>query len=88
MAWVFVINYVVAYCPEDRAIGAGLRIGKRRLWVVARVGIAFSLTPFLDRKPVACWTVEDVIAIGECGGHTMTANGGAEQVAESILFSL
>ena len=88
MVWVFVINYVVAHRPEDRAIGAGLGIGKRRLWVVARVGVAFSLTPFLDGQPVACWTVEDVIAIGECGGHTMAANGGAEKVAESILLSL
>lgn len=88
VVWVFVINYVVAYRPEDRAIGAGLGIGKRRLWVVARMGVAFSLTPFLDGQPVACWTIEDVIAIGECGGYTMTTNGGAEEVAESILFSL
>ena len=88
MVWVFVINYVVAYCPEDRAIGAGLGIWKRRLRIVARVGIAFSLTPFLDRKPVACRAIEDVIAISECGGYTMTANGGAEKVAESVLLSL
>ena len=88
MVWVFVINYVVAYCPEDRAIGAGRRIGKRRLRVVAWMGIAFSLTPFLDGQPVACWAVEDVIAIGEGGGYAMTTNGGAEKVAESILFSL
>lgn len=86
--WVFVINYVVAYCPEDRAIGAGLGIGKGRLWVVARVGVAFSLTPFLDGQPVACWAVEDVIAIGKSGGYAMAANGGAEKVAESILLSL
>lgn len=88
VVWVFVINYVVAYCPEDRAIGAGRRIGKGRLWVIARVRVAFSLTPFLDRQPVACWTVEDVIAIGEGRGYTMAANGGAEKVAESILLSL
>lgn len=88
VVWVFVINYVVAYCPENCAIRAGRRIGKRRLWVVARVGIAFSLTPFLDGQPVACWTVEDVIAIGECGGYTMTTNGRAEKVAKSVLFSL
>ena len=86
--WVFVINYVVAYCPEDRTIGAGLGIGKGRLWVVARVGVAFSLTPFLDGQPVACWTIEDVIAIGESGGYAMTTNGGAEKVAESVLLSL
>ena len=88
VVWVFVINYVVAYCPENRAIGAGLRIGKRRLRIVARMGIAFSLTPFLDGKPVACRTVEDVIAIGEGGGYAMTTNGGAEKAAKSILFSL
>ena len=88
MVWVFVINYVVAHCPEDRAIGAGLGIGKRRLWVIARVRVAFSLTPFLDGQPVACWTIEDVIAIGECGGYTMTTKGGAEKVAKSILLSL
>ena len=88
MVWVFVINYVVAHRPENCAIGAGLRIGKRRLWVVARVWVAFSLTPFLDGQPVACWAVEDVIAIGEGGGYTMTANSGAEKVAESILLSL
>ena len=87
VVWVFVINYVVAYCPEDRAIGAGLSIGKRRLRIVARMGVAFSLTPFLDGQPVACWAVEDVIAIGEGGGYTMTTNGRAEEVAESILFS-
>ena len=88
MVWVFVINYVVAHRPEDRAIGAGRRIGKRRLWVIARVGVAFSLTPFLDGQPVACWAVEDVIAISEGGGYAMTANGRAEKVAESIWFSL
>lgn len=88
MVWVFVINYVVAHRPKNRAIGAGLRIGKRRLWVVARMGVAFSLTPFLDGQPVACWAVEDVIAIGEGGGHAMTTNSGAEKVAESVLFSL
>ena len=88
MVWVFVINYVVAYCPEDRAIGAGLGIGKRRLRIVARMGVAFSLTPFLDRKPVACWTIEDVIAIGESRGYAMAANGRAEEVAKSVLFSL
>ena len=88
MVWVFVINYVVAYCPEDRAIGAGLGIGKGGLWVIARVGVALSLTPFLDGQPVACWTIEDVIAIGEGRGYAMTANGRAEKVAESILFSL
>lgn len=88
VVWVFVINYVVAYCPEDRAIGAGLSIRKRRLWVVARMGIAFSLTPFLDGQPVACWAVEDMIAIGEGGGYTMTTNSGTEKVAESVLFSL
>lgn len=88
MVWVFVINYVVAYCPEDCAVGAGLGIGKRRLRVVARVRVAFSLTPFLNGQPVACWAVEDVIAIGEGRGYAMTTNGGAEKVAESILFSL
>ena len=88
MVWVFVINYVVAHRPEDRAIGAGRRIGKRRLWVVTRVGIAFSLTPFLDGQPIACWAVEDVIAIGKGRGYTMAANGGTEKVAESILLSL
>lgn len=88
VVWVLIVDDVVAYCPEDRAIGAGLRIGKGRLWVVARVGVAFSLTPFLDGQPVACWTIEDVIAIGECGGHTMTTNSGTEKVAKSILFSL
>ena len=88
MVWVSVINYVVAYCPEDRAIGAGLGIGKGRLWVVARVGVAFSLTPFLDGQPVACWTIKDVIAIGKSRGYAMTTNGGAEKVAESILLSL
>ena len=88
MVWVFIVDDVVAYCPEDRAIGAGLGIGKGRLRVVARMGIAFSLTPFLDGQPVACWAVEDVIAIGEGGGYAMTTNGGAEKVAESVLFSL
>ena len=88
MVWVFVINYVVAHHPKNCAIGAGLGIGKGRLWVIARVGIAFSLTPFLDGQPVACWTIEDVIAIGEGRGYAMAANGGTEQVAESILFSL
>ena len=88
VVWVFVINYVVAHCPKNCAIGAGLGVGKGRLWVVARMGVTFSLTPFLDGQPVACWAVEDVIAIGEGGGYTMAANGGAEKVAESILFSL
>lgn len=88
MVWILIVNYVVAYCPEDRAIGAGLGTGKGRLWVVARMGVAFSLTPFLDGQPVACRAVEDVIAISEGGRYAMTANGGAEKVAESILLSL
>lgn len=88
VVWVFIVDDIVAHRPENCTIGAGLRIGKRRLRIVARMGVAFSLTPFLDGQPVACWAVEDVIAIGECGGHTMTANSGAEKVAKSILFSL
>lgn len=88
VVWILIVYYVVAHCPENCAIGAGLGIGKGRLWVVARVGIAFSLTPFLDGQPVACWAVKDVIAIGECRGYTMTANSGAEKVAESVLLSL
>ena len=88
MVWVFVINYVVAHRPKNCAIGAGLGVGKGRLWVVARVGVAFSLTPFLDGQPIACWTIEDVIAIGKSGGYAMAANGGAEKVAESVLLSL
>lgn len=88
VVWVFVINYVVAHRPKNCAIGAGRRIWKRRLRIVARMGIAFSLTPFLDGQPVACWAVEDVIAIGKSGGYAMAANGRAEEVAESILLSL
>lgn len=88
VVWVFVINYIIAHCPEDRAIGAGRRIGKRRLWVIARMGVAFSLTPFFDGQPVACWTIEDVIAIGKGGRYAVIANGRAEKVAKSVLFSL
>ena len=88
VVWVFVINYVVAHRPKNCAIGAGLGVGKGRLRVVARVGVAFSLTPFLDGQPIACWTIEDVIAIGKSGGYAMAANGGAEKVAESVLLSL
>ena len=88
MVWVFVINYVVAHRPENCAIGAGRSIGKRRLRVVAWMGVAFSLTPFLDGQPVACWAVEDMIAIGKSGGYTMIANGRTEKVAKSVLFSL
>lgn len=88
MVWILIVDDVVAYRPEDRAIGAGRRIGKRRLWVVARVGVAFSLTPFFDGQPVACWTIEDVIAIGEGRGYAMAANSGTEEVAKSVLFSL
>lgn len=88
VVWVFVINYIIAHCPKNCAIGAGRRIGKRRLWVVARMGVAFSLTPFLDGQPVACWTIEDVIAIGEGRGYAMAANSGTEEVAKSVLFSL
>lgn len=88
VVWVFVINYIIAHRPEDRAIGAGRRIGKRRLRIVARVGVALSLTPFLDGQPVACWTIEDVIAIGKGGRYAVIANGRAEEVAKSVLFSL
>lgn len=88
VVWVFIVDDVVADGPENCAIGASLGIGKRRLWVVAWMGVAFSLAPFLDGQPVACWAVEDVIAIGKSGGYTMTANGGTEKVAESVLFSL
>lgn len=88
VVWVLIVDDVVAHRPEDRAIGAGRRIGKRRLRIVARVGVAFSLAPFLDRQPVACWTIEDVIAIGEGRGYAMAANSGTEQVAKSVLFSL
>ena len=88
MVWILIVDDVVAHCPEDCAIGAGLGVGKGRLRVVARVGVAFSLTPFLDGQPIACWTIEDVIAIGKSGGYAMAANGGAEKVAESVLLSL
>ena len=88
VVWVFVINYVVAHRPKNCAIGAGRRIREGRLRIIARVGVAFSLTPFLDGQPVACWTIEDVIAIGEGGGYAMTANSGAEKAAKSVLFSL
>lgn len=88
MIWILIVDDVVADGPENCAIGAGRCIGKRRLRIIARMGMAFSLTPFFDGKPVACWTVEDVIAIGECGGYAMAANGGAEKVAESVLLSL
>lgn len=88
MVWILIVDDVVAHRPKNRAIGAGLRIGKGRLWVVARMGIAFSLTPFLDGQPVACWAVKDVIAIGKCGGYAVATNGGAEKVAEGILLSL
>ena len=88
VVWILIVDDVVAHRPKNCAIGAGRRIGKRRLWVVARMGVAFSLTPFLDGQPVACWTIEDMIAIGKSGGYTMTANSGAEEVAESVLFSL
>lgn len=88
VVWVFVINYIIAHCPKNCAIGAGRRIGKGRLWVIARVGVAFSLTPFLDGQPVACWTIEDVIAISKSGGYAVIANGRAEKVAKSVLFSL
>ena len=88
MVWVFVINYIITHCPKNCAIGAGRRIWKRRLRVVAWMGIAFSLTPFLDGQPVACWTVEDVIAISESRGYAVIANGRAEEVAKSVLFSL
>ena len=88
MIWILIVDDVVADGPENCAIRAGLGIGKRRLWIITWMGMAFSLTPFLDGKPVACWTVKDVIAIGECGGYTMATDGGAEEVAESILLSL
>lgn len=88
VVWILIVDDVVADGPENCAIGTGLGIGKRRLWIIAWMGMAFSLAPLFDRKPVACWAVEDVIAIGECGGHTMAANGGAEKAAESILLSL
>lgn len=88
MVWILIVDDVVADGPEDCAIGAGRRIREGRLRVVAWMGIAFSLTPFLDGQPVACWTIEDVIAIGKSGGYTVIANGRTEKVAESILFSL
>lgn len=88
VVWVFVINYIIAHRPKNCAIGAGRRIGKRRLWVIARMGVAFSLAPFLDGQPVACWTIEDVIAIGKGGRYAVIANGRAEKVAKSVLFSL
>lgn len=88
MVWILIVDDIVADGPKNRAIGAGRRIGKGRLRIVARVWVAFSLTPFLDGQPVACWTIEDVIAIGKSGGYAMTTNGGAEKVAESILLSL
>lgn len=88
VVWILIVDDVVAHRPENCAIRAGLGIGEGRLRVIARAGVAFSLTPFLDGQPVACWAVEDVIAIGEGRGYAMTANGGAEEVAESILLSL
>ena len=88
MVWILIVDDVVADGPENCAIGTGLGIGKRRLRIITWMGVALSLTPLFDGKPVACWAVEDVIAIGECGGHTMATNGGAEEVTESVLFSL
>lgn len=88
VVWVLIVYHVVAHRPEDCAIGAGRSIGKGRLRIVAWMGVAFSLTPFLDGQPVACWTVEDVIAISESRGYAVIANGRAEEVAKSILFSL
>lgn len=88
VVWVLIVYHVVAHRPKNCAIGAGRRIGKRRLRVIAWMGVAFSLTPFLDGQPVACWTIEDVIAIGKSGGYAVIANGRAEEVAKSVLFSL
>lgn len=88
VVWILIVDDVVAYCPKNCAIGAGRGVRERGLGVVAWMGVAFSLTPFFDGKPVACWTIEDVIAIGKCGGYTMAANSGAEEVAESILLAL
>ena len=88
MVWILIVDDVVAHRPKNCAIGAGGGIGKRRLRIVAWVGVAFSLTPFLDGQPVACWAVEDVIAIGKSGRYAVIANGRAEEVAKSVLFSL
>ena len=88
MVWILIVDDVVADGPKNCAIGAGRRIREGRLRVVAWMGVAFSLTPFLDGQPVACWAVKDVIAIGKGGRYTVIANGRAEKVAKSVLFSL
>ena len=45
---ILIIYHVVAHRPKNRAIGAGQGIGERGLRVIAGMGVAFSLTPFLN----------------------------------------
>lgn len=85
---ILIVYHVVAHRPKNRAIGAGLGIGERGLRVIAGVGIAFSLTPFLDRQPVAGWTIEGVVAVGEGGRYAMCAYCRAEKFPQQILLAL
>ena len=85
---ILIIYHVVAHRPKNRAIGTGRGVGKRGLRVIAGVGIAFSLTPFLDRQPVAGWAIEGVVAVGEGGGYAMCAYCRTEKLPQQILLAL
>lgn len=85
---ILIVYHVITHRPKNRAIGAGLGIGERGLRVIAGVGIAFSLTPFLDRQPVAGWAIEGVVAVGEGGGYAMCAYCRAEKFSQQILLAL
>lgn len=85
---ILIIYHVVAHRPKNRAIGAGLGIGERGLRVIAGVGVAFSLTPFLNGQPVAGWAIEGVVAVGEGGGYAMRAYCRAEKFPQQILLAL
>ena len=85
---IFIVYHIIAHRPKNRAIGTGKGIGKRGLRVIARVGIAFSLTPFLNGQPVAGWAIEGVVAVGEGGRYAMRAYCRAEKFPQQILLAL
>lgn len=88
MIWVLIVYHIIAHHPKNRAIGTGKGIGKRGLRVIARVGVAFSLTPFLDGEPVAGWAIKGVVAVGEGRGYAMRAYCGAEKFPQQVLLTL
>ena len=88
MVRILIVYHIIAHRPKNRAIGTGKGIGKRGLRVITWMGVALSLTPLFDGKPVAGWAIKGVVAVGEGRGYAMRAYCGAEKFPQQVLLTL